>query len=203
MTATTSTLTEADDLRVGRRRAERVAAAACATTVLLFAAALAAAQVSLHGLVLAAVLAAALLVGLAALSLLMLALVARRRLRELRHLPDLGRRFVTHHDHVQVRGVVRDPSGDLVLEVSSLASHTVLLDDEGMPDRISAGGPTITRWRVHGSAQLDESVVLALGQLQDQDELPELVSHGVVTLLGPVPLSWCLQAGGLVVQSGA
>jgi len=133
-----------------------------------------------------------------------LALVLRRRLAELRHLPDLGRPFVTSHEDGVVTGLLRDAAGNLVLEVASDARQTVVLDESGAPDHVSAAGATVVQLPIPGSSDPEPEALFHLEMLVSQRVPVRLVSEGVIALTGPVLVKWRLEAeDGLVVTGQA
>lgn len=169
---------------------------------LLLSVLLGAGQLGVDALLRLAGLSALVLVGIGAAAVAALALVLRRRLAELRHLPDLGRAFVTTHEEGRLVSVRRGPTGDVVLEVSSGSRQTVVLDDDGAPDHVSAGGATTSFWVVSGSADADADRVLPLSELIRDGVPVRVVSEGVVTLTGPLTTAWRLEAAnGLLLAS--
>jgi hypothetical protein len=131
-----------------------------------------------------------------------LALVLRRRLAELRHLPDLGRSYVTNHEDGRVTAISRDGAGNVVLEVSSQARQTIVMDDDGAPEHMDAGGAAIVQLPIPGSAGAEPEVVERLEALFTSKVPVRLVSEGMVALTGPVLKTWRLEAeDGLVVTS--
>jgi hypothetical protein len=133
-----------------------------------------------------------------------LALVLRRRLAELKHLPDLGRPFVTNHEGGLVTGLLRDGGGNVVLEVTSDARQTIVLDEDGAPDHMSAGGSAVLQLPIPGSSAAEPEVMHRLESLFTHKVPVRLISEGVVALSGPVLSKWRLEAeDGLVVTSRA
>jgi hypothetical protein len=131
-----------------------------------------------------------------------LALVLRRRLAELKHLPDLGRPFVTNHEAGLVTGLVRDVGGNVVLEVTSEARQTIVMDEDGAPEHISAGGSGVVQLPIPGSSVAEPEVLHRLEALLTQKVPVRLVSEGVVALSGPVLRKWRLEAkDGLVLTN--
>lgn len=110
----------------------------------------------------------------------------RRRRGQLRHLPDLGNRFVTSHDHARITGVAATPDG-LVATVTSDASHTVVLNHDGTPEHASTGRTRTFDCAV--SAQhLDElQPLIAAGTPL------RITTTGLVALTGQVPTSWRIE----------
>jgi len=191
--------------RAGALRPRRTAAvlAAGACVALCAAGALAARDTGDALLRLVEVL-ALLLAACAATAVAALALVLRRRLLELRHLPDLGRPYVVHHEDALVTGLLRDGHGDVVLEVVSGGHQTVVLDEDGIPDRVASGGASSTRWRLPGSAHADVEDLLRLDALLTEQVPVRLVCEGVVALTGPELRAWRLEAAnGVVVGARA
>lgn len=139
-------------------------------------------------------------VAAAAAAATALTLTLRRRLAELRHLPDLGRRFVTRHEHGRLTGVTHDEHG-VVLHLASADVHTVVLDELGTPDHMTTGMGT-SQWRIPRAA-LDAERLEGLEALVAHSVPVRVVVSGVVGLAGPVPSSWRLVArNGLVVSAG-
>lgn len=201
MTVRTDTSPTAPPVRWWTRHKQTVVPVVVGTA-LLTAPLLGAAQVGVDALLRLAGLSALVLVGLGSAALGALALVVRRRLQELRHLPDLGRPFVTTHEDGRLVALGRTPSGDVVLEVTSGSRQTVVLDEQGAPDHVSAGGPTTSSWPVTGSAAADAEQLLPLDALLHEQVPVRVVSEGVVTLTGPATTAWRLEAAnGLVVTS--
>jgi hypothetical protein len=133
-----------------------------------------------------------------------LAMMLRRRLAELRHLPDLGRPYVTNHEGGLVTALSRDSAGNVVLEVTSKERQTIVLDDNGAPEHMTADGATIVQLPVPGSSDAAPEVLDRLEVLFTQNVPVRLESRGVVALTGPVLNSWRLEAAdGLVVTSRA
>ncbi|MCW2848656.1 MAG: hypothetical protein JWR90_2630 [Marmoricola sp.] len=145
---------------------------------------------------------ALLVIAFGAAALGTLALVLRRRLAELKHLPDLGQGFVTHHQPAVVTSVGRADSGDVMIEISSTSQETMLLDETGAPDQVRQQDGGRSAWRIMGSAGMVPDDLERLRSLQ-QDQVPvRVVSRGMVALTGPVATSWRLQAdNGVVVES--
>lgn len=145
---------------------------------------------------------ALLVIALGAASLGALALVLRRRLGELKHLPDLGQGFVTHHQPAVVTSVGRGDSGDVMIEIASTSQETMLLDETGAPDQVRQQDGGRSAWRIKGSAGMGPDDLARLHGLH-LDQVPvRVVSKGVVALTGPVATSWRLQAdNGVVVES--
>lgn len=131
-----------------------------------------------------------------------LALMLRRRLAELRHLPDLGRPYVTNHEDGMVTALSRDDAGNVVLEVTSEARQTIVLDENGSPEHMTAGGTTVLQLPIPGTSDAGPEVVQRLEALFSQKVPVRLESRGVVALTGPVLNTWRLEAeDGLVVTS--
>lgn len=150
-----------------------------------------------------AALAALLAVVVAAAGATALALVLRRRLRELRHLPDLGRHFVTRHEQARVTGISHE-GGGLTLHLASAEVETMVLDESGTPDHVTGGGAGTSRWRIPASAGLSAQQAGSVEALLTDATPVRVVSSGVVGLAGPVATGWRLEAGnGLVLSSGA
>lgn len=133
-----------------------------------------------------------------------LAVVLNRRLRELRHLPDLGRTYVTNHEDGLVTGLLRDGSGYVVLQVTSAARQTIVLDEDGAPDHVTSGGAAISQWRIPESLDTEPEVLQRIEALF-VDKVPvRLVSEGIVALSGPAVSGWRLEAdNGLILTSRA
>jgi hypothetical protein len=145
---------------------------------------------------------ALLVIALGAAAVGGLALVLRRRLAELKYLPDLGRPYLTDHEDGRVTGLLRDGTGNLVLEVTSGARQTVVLDENGSPEHIEAGGASVVQLPLPGSADAEPEVLRQLEALREDKVPVRLVSRGVVALAGPVQTTWRLEAAsGLVVTS--
>ncbi len=137
----------------------------------------------------------------AAAAVTSLSLMARRRLSELQHLPDLGRRFVTHHEHGRVVRVT-EGQGHLVVHLASEQVQTIVMDEAGAPDHMTAGAAETSSWRM-STARLTPPQVAALKEKLTTDDEVTVVSSGVVALTGPVERSWRLtSSNGLVVSSG-
>jgi hypothetical protein len=145
---------------------------------------------------------ALLVIALGAAAVGALALMLRRRLAELRHLPDLGRPYVTNHEDGMVTALSRDGVGNVVLEVTSEARQTIVLDENGSPEHMTAGGTTVLQLPIPGSSDAGPEVVQRLEALFSQQVPVRLESRGVVALTGPVLSTWRLEAeDGLVVTS--
>jgi hypothetical protein len=145
---------------------------------------------------------ALLIIATAAAALGALALTLRRRLAELQHLPDLGRPYVTNHENGTVTALSRDDLGNVVLEVTSEARQTIVLDENGAPEHMTAGGMTVVQLPIPGSAEAGPEVVHRLESLFTDKVPVRLESRGVVALTGPVLNTWRLEAeDGLVVTS--
>lgn len=173
-------------------------------TAILAAAVLAIDQAGLDNVLRVAEAIALFVIALGAVAVGSLALMVRRRLAELRHLPDLGRPFVTNHEDGLVTGFLRDDNGNVVLEVTSEAQQTIVLDDSGAPDHMSAGGTAILKLPIPGSVAVAPDILHRLEALCTQKVPVRLVSEGVVALSGPVPSKWRLEAeDGLIVSSRA
>ena len=171
-------------------------------TVVLAAAVLGVGHIGLDMVLRVAGAIALLVIALGAAAVGALALTVRRRLAELQHLPDLGRPFVTNHEDGLVTGLSRDGGGNLVLEVTSEVQQTIVLDEQGAPEHMSAGGAAILQLPIPGSAAVAPDVLDRIEALFAQKVPVRLVSEGVVTLTGPVPNKWRLEAeDGLVVSS--
>jgi hypothetical protein len=168
----------------------------------LVAAALGIGQVGLDGVLRVAGAVALLVIAGGAAAVGALALVLRRRLAELRHLPDLGRPFVTNHEDGLVTSVLRDSAGNLVLEVASEARQTIVMDEGGAPDHMSAAGATIVQLPVPGSSNSEPEVLHVLENLVSQRVPVRLISEGVIALTGPVLVKWRLEAEDGVVVTG-
>ncbi|MEI5671891.1 MULTISPECIES: hypothetical protein [unclassified Nocardioides] len=141
-------------------------------------------------------------VALAAAGVAAASLVLRRRLGELRHLPDLGRHFVTRHEGARVTGISHDEGG-VTLLVASEEVQTMVLDESGTPDHVSGGGPGTSRWRIPGTARLSDAQAGSVEALLTEATPVRVVSSGVVGLAGPVATGWRLEArNGLVLSSG-
>ncbi|HEY1133232.1 MAG TPA: hypothetical protein VGE77_01525 [Nocardioides sp.] len=137
----------------------------------------------------------------AAAAVTSLALMARRRLGELQHLPDLGRKFVTHHEHGRVMRVV-EGEGHLEVHLASEQVQTVALDEAGAPDHMTAGAAETSRWRMSTSRLTPPQVAALKERLTAESEIT-VVSSGVVALTGPVEKAWRLTSSdGLVISSG-
>ncbi len=161
-------------------------------------------QYGVGTLLAAAGFAALILLALGVAALGSLALVVRRRLKQLTHLPDLGRPYVTHHEDGIVTGLLHDAAGNLVLEVAAGARQTVVMDEQGAPDHVTSAGATTSRWRLPGSAGAGAEDLGRFEALRREHVPVRLVSEGVVALTGPMMTSWRLEAdNGLVVQSQA
>jgi hypothetical protein len=147
---------------------------------------------------------ALLIIALGAAAVGALALMLRRRLAELRHLPDLGRAYVTNHEDGLVTGMLRDGAGNVVLEVTSEAQQTIMMDENGAPDHMTAGGAAIVQLPIPGSADAEPEVLHRLEDLFTQKVPVRLESRGMVGLTGPMLNAWRLEAeDGLVVSSRA
>lgn len=171
-------------------------------TSLLLAALLGAGQLGVDAVLRLAGLSALVLMGLGAAAVGALALVLRRRLKEIRHLPDLGRRFVTTHEDARLVALRRSSIGDVLLDISSGSRQTVVLDEDGSPDHVSASGPTTSSWAVAGSAAAQSDQLGPLNVLVTDQVPVRVVSEGVVTLAGPLTTSWRLEAdNGLMLTS--
>jgi hypothetical protein len=145
-----------------------------------------------------------LIIALGAASVGALALMLRRRLAELRHLPDLGRMYVTNHEDGLVTGLLRDGVGNVVLEVTSEAQQTIMMDENGAPEHMTAGGATMVHLPIPGSADAGPEVLHRLEDLFIQQVPVRLESRGMVGLTGPMLDSWRLEAeDGLVVSGRA
>ncbi|TIC81902.1 hypothetical protein [Nocardioides sp. GY 10127] len=130
-----------------------------------------------------------------------LALVLARRLGEMRHLPDLGRKFVTSHEHGRVTDISAERGG-LTLHVASDEVQTMVLDEQGAPDHVSGGGAATSAWRIPAESRLTPEQRRVVQQLV-ADKVPvRVVSSGVVSLTGPVATGWRLEAGNGLVLSG-
>lgn len=138
---------------------------------------------------LAAVL-ALLAVAVAGAAATALALVVRRRLGELRHLPDLGRRYVTHLDHGTVTQLSEGP-GELTVHLSCTSGQTIVLDESGAPDHVTSGAPDLTRWRL-STARLRPEQLARLRAMLAPGTDASVVASGVVQLAGPVQREWRL-----------
>lgn len=131
-----------------------------------------------------------------------LALLLRRRLREMRHLPDLGRRFVTRHEEARVTGISHE-GGGVTLHVASGDVQTMVLDEGGAPDHVTAGAARTSSWRIPATARLSEQQAGSVQALLAEATPVRIVSSGVVGLAGPVATGWRLEASnGLVLSSG-
>jgi len=147
---------------------------------------------------------ALLIIALGAAAVGALALMLRRRLAELRHLPDLGRAYVTNHEDGLVTGMLRDGAGNVVLEVTSEAQQTIMMDENGAPEHMTAGGATIVQLPIPGTADAGPEVLHRLEDLFTQKVPVRLESRGMVGLTGPMLNTWRLEAeDGLVVTSRA
>jgi hypothetical protein len=140
-------------------------------------------------------------VGLALTAVAALALMARRRLRELRHLPDLGRHYVTRHEQARVTGISRE-GGGLTLHLASAEVQTMVLDESGTPDHVTDGVPGTSQWRIPAAARLSAQQAGSVEALVTDATPGRVVSSGVVGLAGPVATSWRLEAGNGLVLSG-
>ncbi|MCL8024186.1 hypothetical protein [Nocardioides bruguierae] len=130
-----------------------------------------------------------------------LALVLRRRLAEMRHLPDLGRHFVTSHEHGRVTDISSE-GGGMTLHVAADEVQTMVMDEQGAPDHVSGGGAGTSAWRIPAQAHLSPEQRRVVQQLV-ADRVPvRVVSSGVVGLGGPVAQGWRLEAGNGLVLSG-
>lgn len=175
-----------------------------AIAVFLAAAAFGIGQIGIDTVLRVAGAVALLVIALAAAAVGGLALMLRRRLAELKHLPDLGRAFVTQHEGGRVTDLLRDALGNVVLEVTSDARQTVVLDENGAPEHVSAGGAGIVRLPIPGSSGADPEVLNRLEALLSRRVPVSLVSEGRVALTGPQLATWRLEAeDGLVVTSRA
>src|SRR5689334_3143573 len=186
------------------RRHRRAVGARLLAGVLLGAAMVAIAQIGMATVLQVAGAIALLIVAAGAAAVGALAMVLRRRLAELKHLPDLGRGFVTNHEGGLVTGLLRDGGGNVVLEVTSDARQTIVLDEDGAPDHMSAGGSAVLQLPIPGSSAAEPEVLHRLESLFTHQVPVRLVSEGVVALSGPVLSKWRLEAeDGLVVTSRA
>ncbi|MEO7981847.1 MAG: hypothetical protein ABI807_13275 [Sporichthyaceae bacterium] len=140
----------------------------------------------------------------ASLVLAVTAAVAGRRL--LRRLPDveqLGRSFESTHEGVRVAGVDEGADGSLRLDVDWTARQTVVLDDEGLPATMDAGGVGATSLRLTAGDRMPAwQRDLVVGLAEPGVDL-DLRQRGVMTIRGPLPTSWELRSGtGVRVRSG-
>ncbi|MFT4082712.1 MAG: hypothetical protein QM638_09010 [Nocardioides sp.] len=143
---------------------------------------------------------ALLAVAAAAASLTAAGLVLRHRLGELRHLPDLGRRYVTRHEGGRVTGISRDEQG-LVIHLLADDVQTMVLDEDGAPDHVVDGHAGVSQWRIPAAA-LGPERTHALESLLADGTPVRAVASGVIGLAGPMTMSWRLEAGnGLVVST--
>ncbi|MBZ5737998.1 hypothetical protein [Nocardioides mangrovi] len=126
------------------------------------------------------------------------AVVARRRLRELRHLPDLGRRFETRHEAGHITEITKQ--GDRIsILVDSADVSTTVLDEQGTPDHVGPSHPERSRWQVSGLS-VDHLARLA-GTAEAHGDV-RVVSTGVVGIAGPVTAEWRLEtADGMVLTA--
>lgn len=184
------------------RRHRRVVGSRILIAAILVAAVAGTAQIGLDTVLRVAGAVALLVIAVAAAAVGSLALVVRRRLAELKHLPDLGRPFVTNHEDGLVTGLLRDGGGNVVLEVTSEARQTIVMDENGAPEHMSSGGTAVVQLPIPGSAGVEPDVLQRLELLFTKKVPVRLVSEGVVALSGPVPNKWRLEAeDGLVVTS--
>lgn len=129
------------------------------------------------------------------------ALVLRRRLREMRYLPDLGRRVVTHHERARVTAVTAD-GGAVVLHVAADDIQRIVLDEFGAPDQIDTGRMGVSTWRIPRAALRPEQVQ-QLERLSTDGGPIHVVSDAVVGLAGPVETGWRLNAdNGTEIRAG-
>ncbi|MDT9592347.1 hypothetical protein RDV89_04675 [Nocardioides zeae] len=188
--------------RTGRTatRTRAGAAAAGAAVAVLLAAALAVGVLGPDRAVQAAAFLALLGLACAAAAAAAALTVLRRRLGELRHLPDLGRRFVTHHDRAHVTAV-REEGDHLVVDVASEQVQTVVLDEAGAPDHVGEEHVATSQWRMP-TGRLSQDERGRVRRLLAADPEVNVVAEGVVGLAGPVEQSWQLRtANGLVLRA--
>jgi hypothetical protein len=186
------------------RRNRRAVLSRVVVAALLAGAALGIGQIGLGTVLNVAGAVALLIIAVAAAAVGALALMLRRRLAELKHLPDLGRRYVTDHEEGRVTNVFTDGAGNLVLEVSTEARQTVVMDENGAPDHVSSDGAAIVQLPIPGSAGVEPEILHRLEALHTDNVPVRLSSEGLVALTGPVLITWRLEAeDGLVVTSRA
>lgn len=141
---------------------------------------------------------ALLALAFAAASVAAAALVVRRRLGELQHLPDLGRRFVTRYEQARIVGLTRDGRGVSIVVDSDQVS-TVVLDEQGTPDHIAPSVAGTSRWHVDG---LDVEHLARLQGTAAEHGQVTVMATGMVGLTGPVPVEWRLEtADGMVLTA--
>ena len=188
--------------RWGRRRSALLPRMALAA--LLIAAAFGIGQIGINTVLQVAGAVALLIIAVGAAAVGSLALMLRRRLAELKHLPDLGRPYVTNHEGGRVTNLLRDRSGNVVLEVASDARQTIVMGENGGPEHMTAGGAAIVQLPIPGSAAAEPEVLSRLQSLCTEQVPVRVVSEGLVALTGPVLSTWRLETeDGLVVTSRA
>jgi hypothetical protein len=198
-------VTSSNPAKVGRWSRRRSALLPrMALAALLIAAAFGIGQIGINTVLQVAGAVALLIIAVGAAAVGSLALMLRRRLAELKHLPDLGRPYVTNHEGGRVTNLLRDRSGNVVLEVASDARQTIVMDENGAPEHMTAGGAAIVKLPIPGSAAAEPEVLSRLQSLCTEQVPVRVVSEGLVALAGPVLSTWRLETeDGLVVTSRA
>jgi hypothetical protein len=198
-------VTSSNPAKVGRWSRRRSALLPrMALAALLIAVAFGIGQIGIDTVLQVAGAVALLIIAVGAAAVGSLALMLRRRLAELRHLPDLGRPYVTNHEGGRVTNLLRDRSGNVVLEVASDARQTIVMDENGAPEHMTAGGAAIVQLPIPGSAAAEPEVLSRLQSLCAEQVPVRLISEGLVSLTGPVLSTWRLETeDGLVVTSRA
>lgn len=183
------------------RRTAAVAAPVLAACAVLATAAGAVALLGSGRAVDAAAVVALLAVAAAAAATTATALVVRRRLGELRHLPDLGRRFVTNHDHGTVTGLSEEP-GTLTVHLACEQVQTVVMDESGAPDHLEPASTEPTRWQL-STARLAPEQVRRLKRMLQPGTDASVTVMGTVGIAGPVGRRWRLTTpDGLTISAG-
>lgn len=121
-----------------------------------------------------------------AASVAALSMVLRRRLGELRHLPDLGRRFETHHDGVHLTDITTTADGTVAL-LATDSARTVVLDESGTPDQVRCEGPGDLKCAVSNTD------ARRLQHAAEAGAVVTLTTTGVIGLTGPVCTGWRIQ----------